>query len=209
LTEIERNRFTELFVSAHECLCALARKSMGTAMRGKFDENDIVQDAAIKLVHHIERSWRRVLADQNQFLALGARVVRSVLHDARRRYTSARRDIQREVCCSNNCDSILVSTVSPGQSCAGKEWTAKVRGAVNRLDPLDRQVVLGRIVGDRSFSDIGKEVSLSISTVRKRFLRAWVRISDELLATQELRAASAHQRALERKRDPVLPKGAI
>lgn len=156
---------------------------MGPVLRGRVEEEDIVQEAMTRLLLSVESGNHHVLQDANQFAALSYTILQNHLRDQRSHHGRQCRDAAVDVPlhdCSSELELGTPSTVTPSRTLARKERAEVVNAVVAGLAPLDREIVTRRVVDRDSFAAVGRRTNLSSDAVRKRFLRVLDKIRPAL-----------------------------
>lgn len=128
------------------------------------DAEDIVQDAFVKF-------WRKQHSIENRGLLFAA--VRSIALDSLRR--DARR-ARREIVASADSEQVTV----PKFDSENDEQRA-LAGAVDRLPPDQREVLVMKIWNDLTFAEIGTALGISQNTAASRYRYALASLKKSLV----------------------------
>ncbi|WP_165861313.1 RNA polymerase sigma factor [Paenibacillus paeoniae] len=71
------------------------------------------------------------------------------------------------------------------QAAGGVEYNAELCEALLRLRPVDRHIILQRIVEERPFEEIAQQLDMSYAAVRKRYERAKNQLKRDLIQKEE------------------------
>jgi RNA polymerase sigma-70 factor (ECF subfamily) len=118
------------------------------------------------------------------------------LIDTHRRYVDARqRDVRREVsldrwASSDTTSSGLAahladSATSPSQQAARREMIADLRAVLDRLDEIDREILVLRHLEELSNNEVAAILGIDKFAASKRYLRALGRLRTAMLAGAE------------------------
>jgi RNA polymerase sigma-70 factor, ECF subfamily len=159
---------------------------------GKLDPEDILQDAFIeaarRVQHYLDRPtvplfvWLRQIAAQ-------------VLVDAHRRWLGAKmRDVKHEVdlygACADTSSALLASHLAdslttPSQCAVREEDLAALRVALERLDPIDREVLVLRHLEELTNNEAAEVLRIDKFAASKRYLRALTRLRRAMSSVAE------------------------
>lgn len=162
----------------------LARFRLDPRLQSRLDASDVVQDvfteASKRLKDYLAKPtvpfflWLRVLA------------VQQVVTLHRRHLGAVRRDIRKDVSIDqDNLDSSTAMAAhlsgdqtSPSEAALRTERADRVRNALQKMDPTDREVLALRHFEGLSNSEAAEVLGLTISAASKRYVRAAVRLRD-------------------------------
>jgi RNA polymerase sigma-70 factor (ECF subfamily) len=176
----ERAALNQLLAEARPRLLAVALRFV----RDRDEAEDVVQDALVKVCRSLTRFEGRAAFTT----WLHRIVVNAALDRLRRR--RARRDRvadDPEEDASPAVDGVDERT--PERVVESREASAVVRGALARLSPAHRDVLVLRELEGESYRDLARLVRCPIGTVMSRLHHARHRLADELGAADALRAA--------------------
>lgn len=149
-------------------------------IRDRFDPADVVQEACVQAVRRLPEYardpsmpfflWLRYLTGQ-ELLALHRRHLGAEMRDVRRQVPLRRHDFP-EASADSVSDQLVRSMTTPSQVAAREEVRGRVREALDRLDPSDREVLLLRHFEQLSNAEVAEELGLKESAASKRYLRA-------------------------------------
>jgi RNA polymerase sigma-70 factor (ECF subfamily) len=161
---------------------------MDPRLRGRLDESDVVQDACLEATQRIKEYladpavpffvWLRFLAIQRLL----------ILH--RRHLRAQVRSVAREVslwpgaALAASSEYLATQLVAAGPSPSGaarkKELKDRLTDALDRMDPLDREVLTARHFEQLSNQETAHVLGVTPSTASTRYVRALRRLRKEL-----------------------------
>ena len=157
---------------------------MDARILGKIDEEDILQDAFLEASRRIEKYLRRPAVPAFVWLR---QLAIQVLIDAHRRYLGAQmRDVKQEVGlfwqrCAEASSTFLVAQLvgnltTPSCRVVREEALAAVGQALEKLDPMDREVLVLRHLEELTNSEVAEILGVDKFAASKRYLRALGRL---------------------------------
>lgn len=149
------------FLERTRALRALARK------RGAQDDEDLVQDAFLKVV---ERSKRREIPTIDKFLS---HVVGFLSIDRTRRY-AFRSTYNR----SEGKDGAVDAIANPERALMGAERLRRALAVIELMPPRRREVFLLHRIEEQTYAQIAKRLGVSIKAVEKHMHLAILQLSD-------------------------------
>ena len=174
----DRKRRDRLLARHLPWITERVRRRLGPALRAKVESQDLVQAAALKVLHY---GPRVEVGDENAFRALLARIVENVIRDehawlhARRRAVSQERRLGGTT--SLRLDPPRREVARPSEEAARHEEALWVALAVELCEASDRQVLELRQAQELSFAEIGDRLGVTESGARMRYARALTRVS--------------------------------
>ncbi|HZN59596.1 MAG TPA: sigma-70 family RNA polymerase sigma factor [Planctomycetota bacterium] len=154
------------------------RTRLGSALRARAETQDFVQQALLEFLRY---GPRFLVADRAQLRALLARIAENVLRGAHDHFAARRRALHRERPLPSDSvlflDGAAARPQSPSQQLAAAEEEARVRLALELLDPADNEVLVLRDWGDLSHAEIGRRLDISEDAARMRYARAVSRLA--------------------------------
>ena len=160
-------------------------EALGPALRRKNDSGDVVQEAVREFLVYAPRF---VIDSERAFRGLLVRIAMNVIRDQHDYFTAKRRDMARE-------QPIPESTVlalggahnaeTPSQHAATEETRARVRLAIELLEPAERDLISMRDWDHLEFQEIGERLEITTDAARMRYRRALLRLSQAGLALKE------------------------
>jgi len=182
----------DLFARHRERLVRLAERRMDPRLRSRLDPADIVQEA------HLE-GYRRLDAylsdpDPMPFYRWIRYLTLQKVLELRRRHIEARsRDIRQErrAIADGGADpsgllAALEATVTgPDRAAASAEERRILREQLDRMDPIDREILALRHARQMTNSESASELGMSASAASKRYVRALRRLRRMIGARDE------------------------
>lgn len=179
--------FVQLFARYRGRLKQLLEFRMDRRLRGREDASDVLQevyiDAHQRLQHYLKKPqlsfyvWLRQLTTQR-------------LIDIHRRHLQAEmRDVRQEVSLHRNpvgatsvsMASLLVTHLaSPSQLVIRAELITLIEGTLERMDPVDREVLALRHFEELRNSEVAEVLGLKEAAASNRYVRALTRLREAL-----------------------------
>lgn len=174
----------ELFNRYRDKLLRMITLRLDYRIVRKVDSEDILQDAFVesarRIGDYIDRPsvpffvWLRQIAGQ-------------VLIDTHRRYLGAKmRDVRQEVTLSRLggdgagsvpwISQLADSLTTPSQFAVREEMVLELRAALEKLDPIDREVLILRHLEELSNNEVAQVLGIDKCAASKRYLRALERL---------------------------------
>jgi RNA polymerase sigma-70 factor (ECF subfamily) len=178
----------ELVRRHHDRLRRMVSLRLDSRLRGRVDPSDVLQevylDAARQLPAYLEAPplpfflWLRQLA--------GTRLAKAHRHHLGTRG----RDVRREVALGGGpipeassaalADGLLGRECRPSEAAMRGELRDRLLAALDRLGPLDREVLALRHFEQMGNADAARVLGLSVAAASKRYVRALERLRDVL-----------------------------
>ena len=184
----DQTALTELFSRYRKRLKQMVRLRLNPRLQGRVDDSDVLQEAYLEAARRLPE----YLADRPLPFFLWLRhLTGEKLIDAHRRHLGARmRDAAQEVSLHRGpmpaassaslAAQLLGRLTSPSQAAVKAETRLRVQEVLNRMDPLDREVLALRHFEQLSNAEVAETLGLNESTASSRYLRALKRLKDEL-----------------------------
>jgi RNA polymerase sigma-70 factor (ECF subfamily) len=170
-----------LFESRRDRLLAMIRRRVGPRLAAKIDAEDVLQDVFVRAQREWECNpptpehrdpwlyrlvWRRTIEQMRAALGPG-------------------RNADREVpwCDESSAqfaDDLAASQTGVSTAMGLEELRALVRQAIERLDPIDREIVFLRFYEHLPFKAIATIVDLEPNTANQRCVRALLKLKKHL-----------------------------
>ena len=184
----DENALTELFSRYRKRLKQMVRLRLNRRLQGRIDDSDVLQEAYLEAARRLPE----YLADRPLPFFLWLRhLTGEKLIDAHRRHLGARmRDAAQEVSLHRGpmpaassaslAAQLLGRLTSPSQAAVKAETRLRVQEVLNRMEPLDREVLALRHFEQLSNAEVAETLGLNESTASSRYLRALKRLKDEV-----------------------------
>jgi RNA polymerase sigma-70 factor, ECF subfamily len=175
-----------LFDAYRSYLRILASASLGRDLRGKADPSDVVQETLLK-AHEGFEQFRGTT--EQEWTAWLRKILDHKLVDLRRGLLRQRRSVAREQSLQGLVerssgvlrDLALAAGPTPSQQAESRELGVIVAEALEKLEPLDREVVILRSFEGMNWDEIGERIGRSSEAARKLWGRALQRVGAQLL----------------------------
>lgn len=166
----------------------MVRLRLNRRLQGRIDDSDILQEAYLEASKRLPESltnrplpfflWLRHLTGEK-------------LIDAHRRHLGAKmRDAGQEVSqhrgpmpaasSASLAAQLLGRLTSPSQAAIKAETRLRVQEVLNRMDPIDREVLALRHLEQLKNAEVAKTLGINESTASSRYLRSLKRLKDGL-----------------------------
>jgi RNA polymerase sigma-70 factor (ECF subfamily) len=169
-----------LFERHREELRARLSRRLPRALRGKVAESDVIQEACLAALLHLEDFEDRGEGSFGGWL--GAVVERKVLDELRRFVGTDKRDVAREVAGGSSVARLAGTSGDPSPSAAAirDEDAARLAAAMERLPEPHRQVL--RLIHEERLplAEAGARMGRSADAVRKLYARAVLGLGEHL-----------------------------
>jgi RNA polymerase sigma-70 factor (ECF subfamily) len=184
----DEKALTELFSRYRRRLKQMVRLRLNRRLQGRIDDSDVLQEAFLEAARRLPE----YLADRPLPFFLWLRhLTGEKLIDAHRRHLGARmRDAAQEVSLHRGpmpaassaslAAQLLGHLTSPSQAAVKAETRLRVQEVLNRMEPLDREVLALRHFEQLSNAEVAETLGVNESTASSRYLRALKRLKDEL-----------------------------
>jgi RNA polymerase sigma-70 factor, ECF subfamily len=167
-------------------LALLARVQIGQRLQGKVDESDLVQETFLEAHRHFPRFQGTSEAQLVRWLR---QILATRLADTLRRYLGAQgRDVrlEREIGDAFDRSSAMLEggfvaqQSSPSQQAARREQAVLIADALTGLPDDYREVLVLRHLEGLTFPEVARRMGRSLDSVEKLWLRALVRLRQQL-----------------------------
>src|SRR6516165_3454884 len=184
----DETALSQLFSRYRKRLKQMVRLRLNRQLQGRVDDSDILQEAFLEAAQRFPDYlanrplpfflWLRHLAGEK-------------LIEAHRRHLGAKmRDAAQEVSLHRGpmpaassaslAAQLLGRLTSPSQAAIKAETRLRVQEVLNKMDPLDREVLALRHFEQLSNAEVAETLGINESTASSRYLRALKRLKDEL-----------------------------
>jgi RNA polymerase sigma-70 factor (ECF subfamily) len=163
-------------------LALLARVEIGQRLQSKVDASDVVQETFLEAHRHFDRFEG---ATEAQLLRWLRSILAGTLANTLRRYLGTRgRDIRLEQGLDAGLErsscalagGLIAAQSSPSQQATRREQAALLAGALDRLPPDYREVLVLRHLEGLTFPEVARRMARSEDSVQKLWLRALGRL---------------------------------
>ncbi len=184
----DKAALNELFVRHRERLRRMVQMRLDWRLQGRIDPSDVIQEAYLEAARRLEDYlrepgmplflWLRFLVGE-RVLLLHRQHLGVKMRDARREI-SLYRDALPEASSAALAAQLLGQQTSPSEAAVRAERLLRLQEAVNRLDPLDREVLSLRHFEQLSRTETALALGISEDAAAKRYVRALKRLKDTL-----------------------------
>jgi RNA polymerase sigma-70 factor (ECF subfamily) len=157
-------------------------------LQGRVDPSDVLQEAflqaSVRLAEYLEKPtlpfflWLRLLTGQ-QVAALHRRHLGAEMRDAGRE-VSLYRGTLPEASSAALAAQLLGHDTRPSEAAVRAEQKVRLQEALNRMDPIDREVLALRHFEQLSNAEAARVLGLHFSAASKRYVRAVTRLKEIL-----------------------------
>jgi RNA polymerase sigma-70 factor (ECF subfamily) len=158
-------------------------------LQGRVDPSDVIQEAFLEATGRRDE-YGRDPEPMPFFLWLRFLVGQKILEQHRRHLGAHARDVGREVALYRGpmpeatsaaiAAQLLGRHTSPSQAAIRAERKLRLQEALNRMEPIDREILVLRHYEQLSNGDVALVLGLDKSAASKRYARALVRLKDIL-----------------------------
>lgn len=183
----DQSALAELFARHRDRLRRMVELRIDPRLNGRVSPSDVLQEAYIDAVKRLKHYFDK---PDESFFGWLRLIVGQRLADVHREHLgAAKRDVSQEVsidragpAASSAClAGFLVGRLSsPSQAAQRAEALAAVEAALNRLDPLDREVLALRHFEELSNNDVADLLGIQRAAASKRYVRALARLREVL-----------------------------
>lgn len=184
----EEGALAELLRAYEPRLLRQVALRLDPSLRRRLDPADVVQEASVEALRRFPEWCRQRELSFHLWLRL---ITAQALAQAHRRHLGAHmRDARREeraplasqsFSAADAADALVASMTSPTLAARRAELRARVLGALEELEELDREIVLLRHYEGLSNEEAAAELSITPAAASKRFVRALVRLRPALV----------------------------
>ena len=188
-----RQELAGLFDEHRQRLRRMVDIRLDRRVAARIDPSDVLQEVFIDAMKQLERYveappfspflWLRFLTGQRLM----------ILH--RTHLGTQKRDAKREVSFHGAsvpaADSMCLSGLfvgrltSPSQAAAKREQQARLQEALDRMDPIDREILALRHFEELTNAETAEELEISVQAASKRYVRALTRLQKVLGGTSD------------------------
>jgi RNA polymerase sigma-70 factor, ECF subfamily len=178
----------ELFARHRDRLRRMVQMRLDRRLQGRVDASDVIQDAYLEASRRLDDYlrepdmplflWLRFLVGE-RLLILHRQHLGAQMRDARREVSLYRAALP-EASSAALAAQLLGKLTSPSEAAVRAERLLRLQEAVNRLDPLDREVLSLRHFEQLSRAETAQMLGIEESAAAKRYIRALKRLKDTL-----------------------------
>ena len=178
----------ELFTRHRDRLRRMVQMRLDWRLHGRIDASDVIQDAYLAAARRLDEYlrdpamplflWLRFLVGE-QMMILHRRHLGAKMRDARREVSLYRHALP-EASSAALAAQLLGQQTSPSEAAIHAERMLRLQAAVNRLDPLDREVLSLRHFEQLSRAETAQLLGIGEAAAAKRYIRALKRLKDTL-----------------------------
>jgi RNA polymerase sigma-70 factor (ECF subfamily) len=184
----DEQAFKRLFFRYRDRLKRMVRLRLSRRLQGRVDDSDILQEAYIEICKRLPKYAQA--PEMPFFLWLRHMTGLKLIEVHRRHLGTQMRDADREVSLHRGglpeADSVSLAAqllgklTTPSQAAIKAETRIYVQEALNRMDPIDREVLALKHFEQLSTSEIAKVLGMSKAGAGSRYLRALKRLKEVL-----------------------------
>ena len=173
----EGGALDDLFAHYRNYLRVVARASFDGRLRGRVDPSDAVQDALLRA----HKGFGQFAGNEEpELLAWLRRILMNCLADLDRRHRqAAARDVGRERSLEHAVDHssrvlqslIAVDQTTPSRLAERRENAVALADAIERLRPIDREVIVLRSFQDLTWEEVGRRIERTPEAARVLWTR--------------------------------------
>jgi RNA polymerase sigma-70 factor (ECF subfamily) len=161
-----------LFVQLKPRLLRMVQSRISSRLRSRIDAEDVIQDALRRLVENL---GDKQPGSVEQLRAWLYKKVWSQLQDELRKWNRSQRDMDRVVPLPDESVTDLVHRIGLSTHMGLKDVVELVRQV---LSPIEFEIIWLRIVDELSYGEIAEVFDLTEDAVRKRHVRALLKIRE-------------------------------
>lgn len=173
----------ELFRELEPYLKIIANQNFNQNLQAKLGQSDVLQQTMLNAAQKFEQFNG---ATAGEFKAWIKQILVNEVHRSERTYFADKRNIKRETAGSPTdsvpqyINNLVDSLPTPGTRAIGEEQSAHILAALMRLPEDYQTVITMRNWQGRSFKDIADNMNRTENAVTKLWVRALVRLQEEL-----------------------------
>jgi RNA polymerase sigma-70 factor (ECF subfamily) len=178
----------ELFAQHRERLRRMVQMRLDWRLHGRIDASDVIQEAYLEATRRLPAYlqepgmplflWLRFLVGE-RLMILHRHHLGTKMRDARRE-VSLYRDALPEASSAALAAQLMGQHTSPTEAALRAERMLRLQDAVNRLEPLDREILSLRHFEQLSRTETAQLLGIEEAAGAKRYIRALKRLKDEL-----------------------------
>jgi RNA polymerase sigma-70 factor (ECF subfamily) len=184
----DREALNQIFARHRERLRRMVQMRLDWRLQARIDASDVIQDAYLEAARRLDDYFRDAMVPFFLWLRL---VVGEQLTNLHRHHLGVQlRDARREVSLYRAAlpeassaalaAQLLGQHTSPSEAAMRAERLLRFQEAINRLDPLDREVLSLRHFEQLSRAETAQALGIEEAAAAKRYIRALKRLKDTL-----------------------------
>ena len=188
--EGDSDALAELMGRYSDRLKRMVRLRMDHRLQGRTGASDVVQEALIEAARRLSDYQRN--PPMGFFLWLRALTAERLLNAHRAHLGTQKRDVSRDVSLYRRAmpaahsvslaRQLMGDFTSPTQAIQRAETQLLVQEVLNRMNPIDREILVLKYFEQLSTSEVASELGIKRSTAGKRYIAALKRLKQELSA---------------------------
>ncbi len=186
----DRTAVVELLERYRDRLRRMVALRLDPRLRGRVDASDVIQEGYLDAMRRLEEYIRNPAVPF--YIWLRFLVGQRVQEQYRRHLGTPGRDVGREISIYRGvmpgastgalAARLLGKLTSPSAAAMRAERKIRLQEALNRMDPLDREILVLRHYEQMTNTDAAAALGLDKSAASKRYTRALVRLKEILTA---------------------------
>jgi RNA polymerase sigma-70 factor (ECF subfamily) len=184
----DASALSELFARHRERLRRMVQMRLDWRLHGRIDASDVIQEAYLEAARRLDDYfqepgmplflWLRFLVGE-RLMILHRHHLGTKMRDARRE-VSLYRDALPEASSAALAAQLMGQHTSPTEAALRAERMLRLQDAVNRLEPLDREILSLRHFEQLSRSETAQLLGIEEAAGAKRYIRALKRLKETL-----------------------------
>src|SRR4051812_41578666 len=184
----DREAIVELLARYRACPRRMGALRLDPRLRGRVDAPDVIQEGYLDALKRLEECTRD--PSVSFYIWLRFLVGQRVAECHRRHLSRPGRDVGREVSIYRGAmpgvssgalaSRLLGKLTSPSQAAVRAERKLQLQEALNRMDPIDREILVLRHYEQMSNADAAAVLGLEKAAASKRYTRALERLGEAL-----------------------------
>lgn len=180
--EAQTSSIVDLLESLRGNLLRKANRALIPSLRAKVGADDLVQETLVRALDSYHEFQGRT---HSELLLWLTTILHHVLADYRRRYEMDKRDVTREEDDPRVLDVVPARDRTPSSWCRQLEDEEKLCQLLERLSPRCRLLLISRYWEGKTFTAIGRMLSLSGSGVRKLYERTLEELRHQYVMSEQ------------------------
>ncbi|MEW6747794.1 MAG: RNA polymerase sigma factor [Planctomycetota bacterium] len=169
----DRHALPKLIELHLDWLRLAVRARIGTKLRLKLDEEDIVQSVLVEVFEETKTFHYQGEAAFRRWIY---QVAEHKIRNKADFFSRQRRDVAREQALETSaagCEpQLLVESSTPSRACVRREEEDRLFEALDRLAPKDREIIILRQIEEQPWSEVARRVGASERNVYRLYARA-------------------------------------